>query len=158
MEQGVNKPVIDGVIVHPLKKIADERGMVMHMIRADSPYFEKFGEIYFSTVKPGIVKAWKRHFKMTQHFAVPVGKIRLVIYDDRKDSSSSGKIDVLEIGEDNYCLVKIPPLLWYGFQGISIMPAIIANCTDLTYEPHEVERLNPTNNNIPFDWLSPLNS
>ena len=80
--------VIKGVIIVPLKKIVDERGKVMHMLRCDSPLFKEFGEIYFSVINPGAVKAWKRHLKMTQHFAVPVGEIRLVIYDNRSDSES----------------------------------------------------------------------
>jgi len=42
--------VIEGVRVVPLRQIPDERGKVMHMLRADDPHFERFGEIYFSTV------------------------------------------------------------------------------------------------------------
>lgn len=144
--------MIGGVIVQELKQIADERGRVMHMLRADSPLFTKFGEIYFSIVNPGVVKAWKRHIKMSQHFAVPIGKIRLVFYDNRKESSTSGKVDIVEIGENRYCLVKIPPLLWYGFQGISSVPALIANCTDMSHDPNEVERLSPFDKKIPYCW------
>ena len=48
--------MIDGVFIYPLRQIPDERGKIMHMLRADDPYFEKFGEIYFSTVYPGVVK------------------------------------------------------------------------------------------------------
>ena len=144
--------MIEGVVVEPLKQIIDERGKVLHMLRADSPLFTRFGEIYFSVVNPGVVKAWKRHFEMTQHFVVPVGMIRLVIYDNRDFSSTNKKIESLEIGENNYCLVKIPPLLWYGFQGISSLPALIANCTDMTHNPNEVERLAMSDKQVPYDW------
>ena len=37
--------MIEGVILTPLKQIRDERGKVMHMLRADSDIFNKFGEI-----------------------------------------------------------------------------------------------------------------
>lgn len=144
--------MIEGVIIEPLKQIVDERGKVMHMLRVDSPIFTKFGEIYFSVVNPSVIKAWKRHLKMTQHFAVPIGKIRLVMYDNRKDIATYGKIVELEIGEDNYCLVRIPPLVWYGFKGISLMPALIANCTDLPHDPNEIERLDLFDKKIPYDW------
>ena len=80
---------------------------------------------------------------MTQHFAVPLGAIRLVIYDARESSGSYGEKEILEIGEDNYRLVKIPPFLWYGFKGISSIPALIANCTDLPHDPEEVTKLEP---------------
>ena len=122
------------------------------MLRSDSTLFIRFGEIYFSSVNSGSVKAWKRHFKMTQHLTVPIGMIKLVLYDNRENSSTSGKIETLEIGEDNYCLVKIPPMLWYGFQGISSMPALIANCTDIPHDPDEVERCAPFDKTIPYIW------
>ena len=144
--------MIEGVIIEPLKQFIDERGRVMHMMRADSPLFIKFGEIYFSIVNPGMIKAWKRHLKMTQHFTVPVGKIKLVLFDIRNDSSTSGNMDILEIGEGNYCLVKIPPLLWYGFQGISPSPSLIANCTDIPHDPNEIEHLELHDKQIPYDW------
>ena len=49
--------MIDGVKVKPLRRIPDERGFIMHMLRADDPDFERFGEIYFSTVYPGAIRA-----------------------------------------------------------------------------------------------------
>lgn len=149
--------MIEGVIIQKLNQINDERGKVMHMLRSDSPLFTKFGEIYFSVVNPIVVKAWKRHLKMTQHFVVPVGKIKLIIYDNREHSSTLGKIEILEIGEDNYCLVKIPPMLWYGFQGGAFIPALIANCTDLPHDPDEVERLEPFDKTIPYNWDHGMN-
>ena len=30
----------------------------MHMLRADAPHLQGFGEIYFSTVNPGAIKGW----------------------------------------------------------------------------------------------------
>jgi dTDP-4-dehydrorhamnose 3,5-epimerase len=128
--------VIKDVIVQKLKQIIDDRGRVMHMLRVDNPLYQNFGEIYFSEILPGVVKAWKRHKKMTQLIAVPIGKIKLVIYDGREGSESQYHSQVMEIGRDNYCLVKIPFGLWYGFKCISDIPAIIVNCTDL---PHDIE-------------------
>ena len=144
--------MIEGVIIQKLKQIVDERGKVMHMLRCDSPLFTKFGEIYFSIVNPGVVKAWKRHQKMIQNLTVPVGKIRLVLYDSRKSSLNYGKVEVIEIVEDNYCLVKIPPLVCYGFKGISSVPALIANCTDLPHDPDELININEFDKKIPYDW------
>ena len=36
---------IHDVLITPLKKIVDERGSIMHMLRSDDDHFEKFGEI-----------------------------------------------------------------------------------------------------------------
>ncbi|WKZ33192.1 MAG: dTDP-4-dehydrorhamnose 3,5-epimerase family protein [Thermodesulfobacteriota bacterium] len=144
--------MIEGVITEPLLQFPDDRGRVMRMLRADSPGFEGFGEIYFSTVNPGKVKAWKRHIRMTQRFAVPVGRIRLVLHDARPGSATIGETAVMETGESDYRLVRIPPLLWYGFMGISGGPALIANCTDMPHSPDETERMGIDNGIIRYDW------
>lgn len=144
--------MIRGIFIKPLKVFSDERGKVMHMLRSDDPLFKQFGEVYFSVVNPGIVKGWKKHLRMTQHFAVPVGKIQLVLYDERKNSPTIGKVDTIEIGEENYALVRIPPLVWYGFKGISLIPTLITNCTDLPYDPKETENVNIGDSRIPYVW------
>ena len=144
--------MIEGVIIRDLKQFIDDRGRVMHMLRADNPLFEKFGEIYFSEILPGVVKAWKRHKKMSQIFAVPVGMINLVIYDNRKNSGTKSTLLTLEIGRNNYRLVKVPPKLWYGFQCISKDPALIANCTDLPHDSEEAEKKEFTDPSIPYQW------
>ena len=63
--------MIDGVIIAPLKQILDERGKVMHMLKATDPVFKSFGEIYFSCIYPNVVKAWHIHHEMTLNYAVP---------------------------------------------------------------------------------------
>lgn len=144
--------MIEGLSVKPLKQISDGRGKVMHMLKADAPEAKPFGEIYFSSVNPGVVKAWKMHSKMTQHYAVPVGKIRLVVFDGRPSSRTKGNIETIDIGEDCYALVTIPPLVWYGFKGTSAVPSLIANFTDLMHDPGEVERADIKDSRIPYDW------
>ncbi len=144
---------IVGVAIQPLKQIVDERGAVLHMLRCDSPLFTRFGEIYFSLVLPGGVKAWKRHRRMTQHFSVPVGKIRLVLYDDRAGSASRGRLEEHILGRpDHYALIRIPPLIWYGFQGMADQPSLVANCTDLIHDPAEVENLPASSPMFPYTW------
>jgi len=144
--------MIEGVIVQKLKQIVDSRGRVMRMVRADNPFFEKFGEVYFSEVLPGVVKAWKQHKVTTQLFAVPIGMVTLVVYDERANSNTKGSLEVLEIGRDNYQLVKIPPALWYGFKCISNQPSLVANCTDLPHDPAESRSISPDDKSIPYQW------
>ena len=144
--------MISGVLVKPLLKIPDERGTVMRMLRCDDPEFERFGEIYFSTVWPGAVKAWHLHTEMTLNYTVVAGMIKLVLYDDRDGSPTRGKIQELFVGEDNYCLVRIPPMIWNGFKGIGTARAVVANCATIPHRPDEIQRLDPTSGAIPYDW------
>ena len=144
--------MIEGLIITPLRQILDERGKVMHMLRCDATHFEKFGEIYFSLIHPGVIKGWHIHKKMTLNYAVPVGKIKLVLYDDRKDSPTRGELMEIFTGPENYQLITIPPLVWNGVKGVAEITSIIANCATLPHDPDEIERLNPFDKRIPYDW------
>ena len=144
--------MIDGVRVVPLNQFADERGKVMHMLKCDSPGFQGFGEIYFSTVYPGAIKGWHIHRRMVLNYAVPHGHIKLVLYDDREGSPTKGELQELFLGPDNYCLVTIPALVWNGFKGIGTEMALVANCATIPHDPGEIDRLDPFDQRIPYDW------
>ena len=144
--------MIDGVIVTPLRQIVDERGKVMHMLRKDSPNFLKFGEIYFSCVHPGAIKAWHLHKEMILNYAVVYGKIKFVLYDDRIDSKTRGNVQELFLSPENYCLVTVPPLIWNGFKGIGTETSIVANCATIAHDSNEIERKSPFDTTIPYSW------
>lgn len=144
--------MIEGVVVSPLRQIPDERGKIMHMLRSDDPEFEQFGEIYFSMVYPGAIKAWHIHTRMTLNYAVITGMIKLVLFDDRSDSPTKGEIQELFVGESNYVRVKIPPGIYNGFKGIGTSPAIVANCATIPHDPDEIQRIDPFSKDIPYNW------
>ena len=144
--------MIKGVVVHPLRRIPDERGTVLHMLRADAPHFERFGEIYFSTVYPQVVKGWHLHRRMTLNYAVVSGMIKLVLYDDREDSPTRSEVMELFVGDEHYVLVTVPPLVWNGFKGVGTTEAIVANCATIPHDPDEIERLDPFSPRIPYRW------
>ncbi len=143
---------IHDVIVTPLRRIPDERGAVLQMLREDDPAFERFGEIYFSVVYPGVVKGWHLHTRTTLNYAVPIGMVKLVLHDDREGSPTRGATQELHVGELNYALVKIPPQIWNGFKGEGTLPALVANCATVAHDPLEIERLEPFGDQIPYDW------
>jgi dTDP-4-dehydrorhamnose 3,5-epimerase len=143
---------VAGVEVVPLQRFADARGTVFHMLKATDPHFVGFGEIYFSSVYPGVIKGWKRHRRMTVNYACILGRLKLVLYDDRDGSSTSGALTELFISPDEYALVVIPPWIWHGFQGASHPAAIVANCTTEPSDPAELDRLDAWDESIPYNW------
>ena len=128
--------MLDKVKITPLKTFSDERGMVKHMMKSTDPIFKKFGEIYFSIIYPGKIKAWHRNKKATVNYAVISGNIKLVIYDGVNSK-------VVYTGEDNYCLITIPPGLWRGFKVIGKKEAIVADMMDAPYNPNDAEKKDP---------------
>jgi dTDP-4-dehydrorhamnose 3,5-epimerase len=144
---------IHGLSVLPLLEIGDGRGAVLHVLRCDEPAFLGFGECYCSETLPGAVKAWKRHKAQTQNLAVPVGRLRLVVFDDRPGSPTRGALEVIELGRpDNYARVTISPGLWYGFSALGTSPALIVNCADFPHDSLESERLPESDPSIPYRW------
>lgn len=144
---------IAGVTVTTLREISDERGAVLHMLRNDAEDFTQFGECYFSEVLPGAIKGWKKHTTQTQNLAVPVGRIRLVIFDNRNSSSTKGNLTIIELGRpDAYKRVKIPPGVWYGFTCISSATALLANCADHPHSKEESEVRDLNDKSIPYSW------
>ena len=144
--------MIEGVTVIPLKQIFDERGKVMHMLRADSPIFKKFGEIYFSCTYPNAIKAWHRHKQMTLNYATIHGAIKCVLFDDRSHSKSYGEVEEYFLSPENYYLLTVPPMVWNGWKGIGNTVSIVANCSTLPHDPKEIERVPPNNSKIPYNW------
>ncbi len=144
--------MIDGVVIKPLRVIPDERGKVMHMMKATDAEFARFGEIYFSTVNPGVVKGWHLHHEMVINYAVPMGQIKLVLFDDRPTSKTKGEVQEIFVGDGNYALVQVPIEVWNGFKGCGVAPALVANCATIPHDPSEIVRLDPFKNHIPYDW------
>lgn len=144
--------MIQGVELFPLRRIQDERGMVMHMLKATDPHFEAFGEIYFSVIYPGVIKAWHLHSHMTINYAVVVGEIKLVLFDQRPDSPTKGELQEVFVGQTNYQLVRVPPGVVNGFVAVGGEKAIVANCADIPHDPTEITRIDPFTPSIPYNW------
>ena len=144
--------MIDGVEIIPLRRVQDERGMVMHMLKATDPHFQAFGEIYFSVIFPGVIKAWHLHSRMTINYAVVDGNIKLVLYDQRADSRTRGTLQEIFVGQINYQLVRVPPGVVNGFTATGGQRAVVANCSDIPHDPAEITRIDPFTPTIPYDW------
>jgi len=144
--------MIDGVKVIPLARIPDERGTIFRMLRSTDPHFDRFGEIYFSSVFPGVVKGWHRHTEMTLNYACVFGRVKVVLYDERTGSPTRGELMEVFLGPDQYSLVVIPAEVWNGFKGMSDPLAIVANCCTHPHDSSRTTRLDPFENHIPYDW------
>jgi len=143
--------MIDGVEIHPLHRIPDERGTIYHMLKRTDAHFRDFGEIYFSSVYRGAIKGWHRHRQMILNYACISGRIKLVLYDDRARSRTRGDLMEIFLGPDNYSLVVVPPRVWNGFKGLAA-ESIVANCATLPHDPNEIDRKDPFSKDIPYDW------
>ncbi len=144
--------MIEGVKITKLNKIVDHRGSVLPMLRSDSKVFESFGEIYFSTIFNKSIKAWHLHKKNMLNYACISGEVKLVLFDDREDSKSSGKYSEHILTPKNFFLITIPPLIWNGFIGLDKSESIVANCASLPHDEKEMVRRKHDDKYFKYDW------
>ena len=135
-----------------LKKIENTKGAIIKILNKKDKNFKKFGEIYFSSVNPKFIKAWHLHEKMTLNYVAVYGKVKLVLFDDRKNSSSNGVLEEIFLSSNDYKLVSIPPMIWNGYASEDKNIAIIANCSDIPHDKNEIIRIPFDDSKIPYIW------
>jgi dTDP-4-dehydrorhamnose 3,5-epimerase len=147
-------PRIHEVKVKPLRRIPDDRGWLMEILRADDPdLFVRFGQVYVSATYPGVVKAWHYHERQVDNFACVAGMVKLVLVDTREDSPTRGAIDEFFIGTLNPTIVQVPNLVYHGWKCISVESALVINIPTepYRYDAPDEHRIAP-HDTLPYDW------
>jgi dTDP-4-dehydrorhamnose 3,5-epimerase len=146
--------MIEGIVVKRLQVHPDQRGRLMEILRCDDEVFQKFGQVYMTTVYPGVVKAWHYHKVQEDNFAVLAGMVQVALYDPREDSPTKGEVNVVHAGIHNPVLVHVPPFVYHGFKNVGTEEAIVVNCPTEPYRREQPDeyRVDPHENDIPHDW------
>jgi len=144
--------MIDGVVIKKLAQFHDERGKVMRLLDSSSENFAAINEVYFSCIYANAIKGWHRHKMMTLNYASIFGSVKCVLFDDRDNSPTKGVIQEIFLSPENYCLVSVPPKIWNGFKGLGTDMSTVVNCTSMIHEDDEVDKKDPFDNDIPYDW------
>ncbi len=127
---------VDNLIKYiPLKKISNPLGDVWHAIKSSDGEYVGFGEAYFSFIKKGKIKGWKKHKKATLNLVVPIGEIKFYAYDENSRDRKSCLIN-FNLSEDNYSRLTIPPGIWLAFKGIK-RKNMLLNVSDLPHDKNE---------------------
>ena len=134
------------ILVTPLRRIPTIGGDVMHALKNSDNGFKSFGEVYFSWVEQGAIKAWKCHQHMTLNLVVPLGEVSFVFH--LKDQEKYFRTE--NIGEERYARLTVPPGIWFGFQGKASGKSLLMNVADIEHDPDEVLR-KPVSN-IFYKW------
>jgi dTDP-4-dehydrorhamnose 3,5-epimerase len=142
--------MINGVWVIPLEVHCDDRGYLFEVARrADDPephgIIQRFGQIYIvGNFDRGVIRAFHKHEKAWDWFTISNGSAKVVLVDDRKDSSSFGERMVLVTGERRPVLIAVPPGVYHGWMSLKDGTQLvgIASQTYNREDPDEV-RLPP---------------
>ena len=137
---------LSDILVTPLKRIPTAGGDVLHALKNSDTGFNGFGEVYFSWVEQGAIKAWKCHERMTLNLIVPVGEVSFVFHLTNQKISFRTE----NIGEERYLRLTVPPGIWFGFKGLTSGYSLLTNVIDLEHDPDEVLRKETSEFN--YDW------
>ncbi len=141
--------MINGVRLIPLKTHTDERGFFREIFRFNTQFPNiNVGQLSHSLVNEGVVKGWHGHLHQSQWNYVLQGTAKVVLKDDRQDSSTYGETMNFETGEGKEAIgYFFPPSILHGYRCIK-GPMHIIYVTSGTYDLEDEVRLNLTENLI----------
>ncbi len=145
---------IEGVQIKKLVTHGDQRGFFREIFRFSEEFGEKkVGQLSHSLVKGGVVKAWHGHQEQSQWNYVVLGKIKVALYDNRKNSSTHKNIAEFVCGDDCEPIAYFfPPGVLHGYKCIK-GPMHIIYTTSGTYDLEDEIRVSSDDSKINFDWL-----
>jgi len=146
---------IRGAMLKRTTAHVDERGFFMELIRYTDPFFEEgFAQLSYSKMYQGIVKAWHIHKTQVDWWFVPIGRLKIGLFDRRPESPSYGKTITLLLGEDvEPAVLKIPAGVAHGCKAIG-GTAYLFYTTSGVYNIEEEGRIPHDDPTIGYDWRS----
>lgn len=136
-----------GVELREMPNIITRNGITTEVVRSEWDVGRPpINQIIYVTLRPRAISAWHCHHLQTDRIFVTEGTVRLVLFDDRDDSPTKGKLSVLHLSRMRPTLVLIPPFVWHGLQNLENGNSGFINFFDHAY-CHE----NPDEWRLPFD-------
>ena len=92
------------------------------------------------------------HARGAAALRVTNGSIKLVLYDDRPESTTRGDVNVFLLSRLRPTLITIPPGIWHGLQNMESFESSFINYFDrpYTYEDPDEWRLPLNTDKIPY--------
>lgn len=145
--------MIDGVAIKKLITYTDERGFFREVIRESDDFFEAgFGQLSFSIVYAGVIKAWHAHKFQTQWTCVVSGLLKVVLYDNRSNSFTyQQKMEFLAGDHQPSLVYSLPPGVLHGYKCIH-GPAQVIYVTSGVYDLSDEVRISHDDSEIGYDW------
>lgn len=147
---GQARKLARGSFVARHREVRNDNGSLREIWAQGDPWCENVRQVYRTTTKPGVTKAWYRHRRQTDAISVLSGKARFVLYDDRE--SVNPRLHVVEI--DGACgeMLTIPPLVWHGFACVGDEPLVLLHLNDRIYDWVNVdeEKIDSDSDRIPY--------
>lgn len=150
-----NLDLIDGVRFKEIRNIVTKNGVTTELYRPD--WNIAGGDIKHMirvSLRAHAVSAWHMHEIQTDHIIVLHGLVKMVLFDDRPQSKTRGKVNQFNISPMRPRLTVIPPGVWHGLQNMDTPECTFINFFDKPYEYDNPDewRLPWNTDKIPYKW------
>lgn len=125
-------PLPDGVLLTPLRRIANPKGDIVHGMRLGEPGQQPVGEAYFSHILPGQTKGWKQHQRMVLNLLVAAGAVDFHLHDE-----TTGRGAAVRISPELPARLTVQPGIWVAFSCAGASPGVVLNLASLPHDPDE---------------------
>lgn len=142
--------------IHDVKQVfldvhEDDRGYLFEVIHGSDPFVTKFGQVYMVGNRlPHVVRAFHKHDKLHDWFSIVHGAAKFVLVDDRPDSPTHRRVDILVSSARKPSLIVVPPGVYHGW--MSLEPDTLL----CSVASHEYDREQPDERRIPHDCFQDL--
>jgi dTDP-4-dehydrorhamnose 3,5-epimerase len=148
--------LIDGVVVRPVKLLADDRGYFLEVLRGGqglvAGYPSGSTQVSAAYNYPGAIKAFHYHRRQTDCFTPVMGLLQIALVDLRKGSTTFGLRNTIYAGALRPAQILIPPGVGHGYKVVGGEPAMLVYATDRFYDPSDEGRIPYDDPGINYDW------
>jgi dTDP-4-dehydrorhamnose 3,5-epimerase len=155
----VIRELIHGVKMRSAITQLDERGTLCEIFNPTWDFVPFTpAHVYIVSFLPGIVKGWAVHYEQEDLYFFNNGRLLTVLYDDRKESPTYGKINELYFSEYNRGLLNIPPGIYHATKNVGTVEATLINLPNklYNYSTPDKYRLPVENDYIPYRFENGL--
>ena len=151
----LTRTLLEGVTQKEVSNIITSNGATTEIYRPEWPVGpDQIRHMIHATLRANAISAWHIHEYQTDTIFVTQGSIKLVLFDDRPNSSTRGQVNVFHLSRMRPILTTIPPGIWHGLHNIDNAESSFINYFDRPYvysDPDEW-RLPFDTNKIPYQF------
>ena len=135
-------PTIDGVSERRAITHEDERGGLCE-IYSDTWKLDDHPMVhaYLVTIRPGMVKGWACHLTQVDRYFFAAGSTKLVLFDARKDSPTSGMITERVYSPHLRALVSVPPGVFHAVANVGSVDGLLFNIPSESYNHAQPDKI-----------------
>ena len=135
----------------PLTVHEDDRGYLFEIIHGTDPFVPQFGQVYVVGDRiEKIVRAFHKHDELHDWFCIVKGSAKFVLVDDRADSPTHRKVDMLVGSARQASVIVVPPGVYHGWMSLEPDTILVSTAS------HEYNREQPDEVRVPPDYFNEL--